>query len=379
MEEKGGSSGFWNNFILIGILLSIIYWLLESAIHVFIFLEGTLTQQVFSPDANELWMRFVVAAIIVSFGAYMQASMFKRSQMEESLLHARGLYSTLAESARDAIYVIDKHSKIIYANGFASDISGIPLRELIGKEVKNIFSGKLLETISEREEVIFTEGKPVSSEDFVLLNGKEFYFDTTLVPLKGKRGEVKAFMGISRDITHKKVSEAKLRSEKELAEKYLNMAGVIFLILNPDGTVVMINRKGCEIIGYGAEEIIGKNWFDNFVPDDMREMARNAFFSFIRGDIQLRTEYYENTMIANNGRDERLVAWHNTALTDDKGNITSTLSSGEDITERRKTEDALRQRVDELERFRKATVERELRVKELKDRIAELEGRMPKH
>lgn len=76
------------------------------------------------------------------------------------------------------------------------------------------------------------------------------------------------------------------------------------------------------------------------------------------------------------GGSERLIAWHNTALRDDSGGIIAVLFSGEDITEEREAEEAFRQRVDELERFRKATVEREFRIKYLKDRVAELEQKL---
>ena len=55
----------------------------------------------------------------------------------------------------------------------------------------------------------------------------------------------------------KRVEEA-LQEEKNRAQKYLSIAGVMFLALDADQKVVLINRKGCEILGYKEEEIIGK-------------------------------------------------------------------------------------------------------------------------
>lgn len=58
---------------------------------------------------------------------------------------------------------------------------------------------------------------------------------------------------------------------------------------------------------------------------------------------------------------------------DTKGNIIGFLMIGEDITRLKENEEKLRRQVEELERFKKATIQRELRMKELRDRIKELE------
>ena len=50
--------------------------------------------------------------------------------------------------------------------------------------------------------------------------------------------------------------------EKERAETYLEISGVMMIAINSEGIVTMINSKGCEILGYDESEIVGKNWFD---------------------------------------------------------------------------------------------------------------------
>ncbi len=147
-------------------------------------------------------------------------------------------------------------------------------------------------------------------------------------------------VGIGSDVTERNRAELALREEKNRAQKYLDIAGVMLLALNSEQEVVLVNLKGCEILGYKKEEIIGRRWCDNFIPARDQDWLNGAFAQLISGDIE-PVEYLENPVLTKNG-EERLIAWHNTVLRDESGKIVATLSSGDDITERRRAEDDLR-------------------------------------
>lgn len=101
-------------------------------------------------------------------------------------------------------------------------------------------------------------------------------------------------------------------------------------------------------MGYKKEEIIGKNWFDTFVPARDRDRARAGFVKLVAGQVE-RIEYFENPVLRRNG-EERLIAWHNNVLRNRQGDIIATLSSGEDVTESKRAKEALRVAQEELER-----------------------------
>jgi len=122
-------------------------------------------------------------------------------------------------------------------------------------------------------------------------------------------------------------------------DEIFSIAEIIFLILDKNGNVNFINDKGCEILNVQKNEIIGKNWFDNFIPVSLRETIKLSFNDFIAGKIK-SFEYNENLITTSNG-EERLIAWHNTIIKNDKGAITGILSSGEDITEKKHAEKSL--------------------------------------
>jgi PAS domain S-box-containing protein len=146
--------------------------------------------------------------------------------------------------------------------------------------------------------------------------------------------------GIWRDITQLNKTRDDLRNERNRAQMYLDFAAVIFVVLDVTGKVTLINSKGCEILGRDESRIIGKYWFDCFVPDSCRDNARAAFLKLMKGKVR-PVEYFENPVLRFDGQ-ERIIAWHNTILRDEAGNITGSLSSGEDITERKLAEEKLR-------------------------------------
>ena len=120
------------------------------------------------------------------------------------------------------------------------------------------------------------------------------------------------------------------------------------IVLNRDQRVALINQKGCEILGLREKEIVGKKWFDHFIPAENREKTKEAFNEIMLGQIE-PFEYYENPVVTREGK-RRLIAWHNSLIKDESGKIIGTLSSGEDITDRKQAEEDIKKLNKELPR-----------------------------
>lgn len=168
-----------------------------------------------------------------------------------------------------------------------------------------------------------------------------------------------------KEISDKKRAEAALKSERDRAQNYLDIAGVMIIAINTDQKVTLVNAKGCQILGCDEADIIGKNWFENFLLEDEQKTVKGVFNGIISGDTE-PAEYNENYILTKNN-EQRLIAWHNSALTNQEGHIIGTLSSGEDITERKKIEIELAHNREYLEE----TVSK--RTAELNQRISEVE------
>ncbi len=138
------------------------------------------------------------------------------------------------------------------------------------------------------------------------------------------------------EIRERKLLEELLTSEKNKARSYLDVAEVMLIGLDNDGTVDLINRKGCQILGYPAEEVVGKNWFDNFVEKTERAGLISVFDHILDGDAEAG-KFIENNVINSNG-EFRSIQWNNTRVFNDKGLVVGTISCGTDVTEQKKSE-----------------------------------------
>ena len=144
---------------------------------------------------------------------------------------------------------------------------------------------------------------------------------------------------LSAEVAERKRAEVALRREKETALAYLETAEVMMLVLDAQGNVARINQKGCKILEGRPEQIIGRNWPENFLPSAERDKVKEIFRRIMAGRMEF-DRYAENLVVTCQGK-EKLIAWHNNVVRDDNGAIIGTLSSGEDITERKKAEEAL--------------------------------------
>ncbi|GAB7015036.1 MASE3 domain-containing protein [Methanogenium cariaci] len=132
-------------------------------------------------------------------------------------------------------------------------------------------------------------------------------------------------------------SEEEVRKERDHLQQYLDIAAVIFIVIDRNGNVQLINRKGVEILGYPPEEIIGKNWYATFLPSPVRDEVSRRLGHLMAEDIRPGDEIAENLVLTKEGEYRRIL-WHNTVIRDAGGMITGTLSSGEDVTDIREAE-----------------------------------------
>lgn len=249
----------------------------------------------------------------------------------------REFLENLLDSLEGGVLAVDRDMRITAFNRAAEEITGLNREEVLNKECRQVLKGDLCKDECPMKEAMKT-GEPVYSYEITITNkaGKKIPVNVSTSALRSSSNEIIGAVENFRDLTKHKGLWAKLREERNRAQQYLNIAGVIIIAIDEQGLITLINKKGCEFLGYKEEEIIGRNWFDLGVPEKVREKRKDTFRKVMAGE-EKEEEDYENTIITKSGQ-EKTVAWHNTTLVDEKGLIIGTLSSGEDITKRKETE-----------------------------------------
>ena len=294
------------------------------------------------------WESAVISPVLDEAGNIMQ---FLAIKDDITLLkESQAKYKAITTTANDAIIMINSSDKIFMWNPAAEKIFGYKFEEVLGKNLHKIIAPDIYyQQFREGFKHFVSTGKGNAIGKTLELmglkkDGTEFPVELSLSAVKLKN-EWNA-IGIIRDISERKKAEEQIIKGRDKAHLYLDISGVFFVEIDKDGKVVLINKKGCEILGYNENEIIGKNWFDNFIPkrlvNEMKAISKKLLVDNIDAP-----EYYENPILTKEG-EERLISWHNTTLKNSKGEITGHLSSGIDITERKIMEEELKKHLENL-------------------------------
>jgi PAS domain S-box-containing protein len=269
----------------------------------------------------------------------------EHKRMETELAQRTELYDLLAAGSRDAIWDWDIASDRVFLSPRWSELRGLDPRG-VSDRVEQWSSGihpedapRVMEAVQAHfagATAVFAEEYRVRCQD----GGWKWILDRGIARRDG-RGQVVRMVGWESDISERKDMEESLRREVELKRHYLDTVQTLIVALDAAGRISMINRKGRETLGYTEDELIGLNWFENCLPQPAGMDEIYPIFHKIMAGERESVEYFENSIRCRDGR-LRLIAWHNADLTGADGRIIGTLSSGEDITERRRAEEALR-------------------------------------
>lgn len=122
--------------------------------------------------------------------------------------------------------------------------------------------------------------------------------------------------------------QEKLQRERDRTRRYLDVAGVVLVMVNRDGNVEMLNRYGTKILGYTEVELTGRNWFMTVVPEGARKQRMDGFQKIITGKVRDDDYAYEGTVLCKDGT-EKTLRWKNAPLYEECGSISGVVSSGE--------------------------------------------------
>ena len=250
-------------------------------------------------------------------------------------------YEFMFESARDAIFYKDLQSRYIMVNNKTLEAFGLPREEVIGKNDLEIMADKKeAEKNIADDQFVFKTGKSTEiTKHMTGADGKEYWFEAIKVPQFDDKGNVIGLVGIARDITERKLTEAQL---KESEEKCLILYETITdgIAGGPmDGRIAECNQAFADMLGYSKEEL--KNLtYQEITPTRWHQMDAKI----VEEQILKRgySDEYEKEYIRKDGTVFPISAkvW---LARDEDGKPQGMWGIVRDITERKKAEEALSQ------------------------------------
>jgi len=295
-------------------------------------------------------------------GAFRDISQSKK--MGEDLKDSERKYRTLVESASDQIFMVDKEYKLVSANTTVLRLFGKKQDEIIGKNISEIFPKEIAEKNLKSLEKVLKTGESVFVEDKMIVGEHEFWSSTNLNPVKNDSGETIAVLGITRDITNRKEAEEKVKLFSVVVESAFDS----FILTDMNGNITYANKSAAKNFGYAPDEAIGLN-VSQLVedPEDAKkiieEIKKEGRWS---GEIiQIRKDKKKFPTILTTS-----------LVQDDQGHPKVMLGIFRDITKSKKAEEELKKKISDLERFQRITVDRELKMIELKKKITALEAKL---
>jgi PAS domain S-box-containing protein len=292
----------------------------------------------------------------------------------------------LFENANDIIIFTDTKGNIIDVNKAVKKILGYKRKDILGKNFTKlgVFEIKNLKNITKLFLKVRASGKLLGGKDAVLMelelkhkNGKKVVFESNTRLIKEK-GKTRGFLSILRDITDKKLSEERLKESEERLEYIIEYAPDGIFILDLKGKILDVNKEIEKMVGYKKEELIGKNLFKlGIVPKKYIPKALKFVADSKKGG-KLGPSIFEI-----NRKDRKVVILEVSSFPVKTSGKLEIIGIGRDVTDReeleeetKKLNEELKSKVEQLEKFNKIAVGRELKMIELKKKIKDLEKKL---
>ncbi|MFA6429227.1 MAG: PAS domain S-box protein [Patescibacteria group bacterium] len=231
---------------------------------------------------------------------------------------------------------MDRAGHFTHWNAYAEKMTGYSAKEVIGKMGPDDFHPR--GEPARIKKAVWSKGKWGGDVSWKRKDGKVTRVRVSVVAADAP-GMAKNIVGCVQNIDEQKHLNEALMHERDLSQSYLSLVGVMVVALDTHGRIVFLNEKAASILHISVAKAKGLSWFKTFIPADIRERVEQVYLQIIGGKEKLR-EYYDNNVLTTKG-EQRLIAWHNALLRDENGKVIGTISAGDDVTERRKTEQVL--------------------------------------
>lgn len=272
----------------------------------------------------------------------LQREINERKEIEDALRENETRFRTLTNTISDAIVTVDRTMTIVYANSAAETIFGHPRDELLGQslgvvmaeDVRETYKQMYLKYVETRERTVSWNALPM----------KGVHRTGRIIPLEVSMGEFTLdgelyVTGAIRDVTERVQTEKALRESERRFRDIAENASDWIWETDTGGYYTYCSENVRDILGYEAEELVGR-WVYDLMPADEAPRVRAAAVAAM--EAQRPIHDLENWNVRKDGATVCLLT-NGIPVFDDEGELIGYRGIDKDITERKRAESALRE------------------------------------
>jgi PAS domain S-box-containing protein len=269
----------------------------------------------------------------------------ERKRNEESLRFFQDSYRSLYESMMDAYVSVDMDGRIQQFNWAYLKMLGYASEELKKLTYQDLTPEKWHDMEDEivLKQVIPRGYSDIYEKEYLRKDGTILPVELRTVLLRDGAGNPSGMWAIIRDVSERKIIEQALRNSEERYRTLAEAAHDAIFILSQDGILQYINTFGAKLVGKEPLEIVGQSWKNIFSPEAAQRRENNVLRAFQTGETITSESWFDSP---------KGLLWLSALLVpmkDATGRVIAVLGISRDITERKKSEEALQQVRDQLE------------------------------
>lgn len=281
----------------------------------------------------------------------------EREQIETDLRQQRWFVRTVIDSVPTLIFVKDREGRFTLVNRAVAEFLDRPEAEIIGRTVRELgFASDAVVAIEREDRAVWRlpEQRSPVEESYPGTEGKLRWLQTIKRPLLDQEGKMTHLLGVSVDITDRRQREEELRrAEAFLNSVIQNLPITVFIKDAKDLRFVLWNKAGEQVTGYTNEEMLGRTDADFFPPEVAAQYIVNDREALQRGRV---IDIPDEKLVTRDGA-TRVMHTRKIPICDERGEPLYLLGIAEDITERKRANEELRQARDAAESANRAKSE----------------------
>jgi len=280
--------------LIVALVFTIVYWLLESGIDM-VWLKTGFLNSFFLIDKHELWTRISTLVLIIAFSLHMKYLISQKNKVNRDLKESEENLRITLKSIGDGMIATDTQGKITRMNPMAEHLTGWKLSAARGQPLSAVFkivNAQTRKPVANPVRKVLAEGKTIGLGNHTVLiarDGREYHIDDSGAPIRADDGTIVGAVLVFQDVSEAYQLRKSIReSQARLAAIYHSSPAVIAVSSIEDGRYLQVNQAFTELTGWKPEEAVGKTAFELNIWAEPAAEQRQKLLEALKKDKRVR-------------------------------------------------------------------------------------------